>query len=74
MVAALTRHGDNRGVCKAACGALGNLAVNAANELSIAEVRGIGPVVAALTRHSDNSGVCESACGALRSLGVQYRQ
>ena len=41
VVAALTRHVDNSGVCDAACGALRNLAVNDANKVSIAEGGGI---------------------------------
>ena len=77
VVAALTRHGDNSGVCKAACGVLCRLAVNDANKVSIAEAGGVAPVVAALRMHGDNGGVCQAARGALRNLGVpnlQYSQ
>ncbi len=52
-----------------ACGAISNLAaLNADNQLKLAEAGGIEAVVAAMTAHKASAGVQAQACIALRNL------
>ena len=47
---------------------LGNLAVNAENQVAIAAAGGIEAVAGAMVNHADNNGVQVSAVGAIRNV------
>jgi dihydroorotate dehydrogenase len=66
----MRHHADAAGVQEYGCGALWNLAYNAANKVTIAGVGGIDVVVAAMRHHADAAGVQERGCGVLRSLAA----
>jgi vacuolar protein 8 len=54
----------------AACGALGNITVNADNKVKVAAAGGIETILAGMTANKASAGVQKQACGALRNLSA----
>eukprot|EP00961_Rhodomonas_salina_P027916 377640-Rhodomonas_salina.1 len=70
----MKRHPESAAVQEQGCWALGNLAVNAdnqvnaGNQLMIADAGGVEAVVEAMKRHPESAAVQDKGCGALWSL------
>jgi hypothetical protein len=65
LVAALTTHAGEAGVCRAACGALCNIVKSDEAAAACVAAGAVPAIVAALEAHAGEAGVCEVACNAL---------
>ena len=70
IIEAMKKHEEDAGVQEAACGALGNVGVNADNQVKIAGAGGIEAIIRGMEQHRKHAGVQEEACRALRIMGV----
>ena len=68
VVEAMKAHLSNPDVQHQGCGALGNIAVNADNNVLVAKAGGIGAVVEAMKAHPSIADVQHRGCGALMSI------
>ena len=73
VVGAMASHPDNLRVQEAACGVLGNLAVDEDNREAIAAAGGVERVLAAMRAHAAKPRLQEQACGALMNVGWSHR-
>ena len=66
----MKQYKQNAGVQEQGCEALGNLALNAENQVKIAEAGGIEAIMRGMEQHRKHAGVQEQGCRALKIMGV----
>ena len=66
----MRKHKEHAGLQENGCAALWSLAVNADNQVKVAQAGGIEMVISAMKKHEGHAGVQEKGCAALWSLAV----